>query len=66
MCVSLSLSLSLRTHWERALTQLLLLQMDMRVEETADKFRTDDLLSSSGEVELHAVHRDRKGKGRAY
>ncbi|GAA5927695.1 hypothetical protein JCM3775_006057 [Rhodotorula graminis] len=42
------------------------INMNMRVEETADKFRTDELLSSSGEVELHAVQRDRKGKGRAY
>ncbi|GAA5841196.1 hypothetical protein JCM9279_000575 [Rhodotorula babjevae] len=42
------------------------INMDMQVEETAAKFRTDDLLSSSGEVELHAVDRDRKGKGRAY
>ncbi|GAA5889806.1 hypothetical protein JCM8208_001136 [Rhodotorula glutinis] len=42
------------------------LNMNMLVEETADKFRTDDLLSSSGEVEFHAVQRDRKGKGRAY
>lgn len=39
--------------------------MDMRVEETAQKFDRDDLLSSSGEVDLRAV-RDRKGKGRAY
>ncbi|TNY19739.1 DNA-binding protein [Rhodotorula diobovata] len=41
------------------------INMDMRVEETAQKFDRDDLLSSSGEVDLRAV-RDRKGKGRAY
>ncbi|BGP39020.1 hypothetical protein JCM10449v2_002958 [Rhodotorula kratochvilovae] len=37
--------------------------MDMRVEETAQKFDEGDLMSS-GEVELHPV-RDRKGKARA-
>ncbi|BGP47125.1 hypothetical protein JCM10450v2_002977 [Rhodotorula kratochvilovae] len=39
------------------------INMDMRVEETAQKFDEGDLMSS-GEVELHPV-RDRKGKARA-
>ncbi|GAA5825679.1 hypothetical protein JCM3770_002795 [Rhodotorula araucariae] len=40
------------------------ISMDMRVEETAQKFNDSSELMSSGEVELHPV-RDRKGKGRA-
>ncbi|GAA6064141.1 hypothetical protein JCM10212_005142 [Sporobolomyces blumeae] len=40
-----------------------MLSMDIRVEETGDKFRLDEF-ASSGEVEMHSLP-DRKGKGRA-